>query len=548
MSRNIYVGLFFLASNYSRGIDSTIAYFNSLKPGNTVVIEKYIVDGTPALTLSCLNDFLTKYPTGDRATVSVRTSIISVLSTELQTLGLDIPCFSITATSNLMKTLPNSLTYAPFDQYSAMNNFMIYKQYQMKHLKALYEPDTLDDAFFQSYISLLQTQGALLGITVEVDTLVLNKNYNLQPDTAIVYLSLNYSFVNASFLSQIPSGSYISMTDANDDCLDIFGNVPAFVILPTPIDYTSTSQNVYDALTDKTNFLYNIYGFFDILYTIENFTQNSIPFTLDNYVTSNPFTTIPSAFGYISWNLNINGSNYGIYDSVFTKDSVIGNEKILFNLYNDGGLARLPQSQSVFLSFGIAPFFSSKLYYNKERYVKIYNQNKELIIVRFEKNTTKYLNNIVIVSQELPCNFICNYTQDGFFSYLQPLFSICGKKLVVNSTMSKDIVYEILFENNEYNQETVNQLKLQLCDNNCPPCPPNPPCPPIPPCPPPYNPCPPPPCPPPCPPPYNPCSPPPCPPPYNPCHDHHHRHHHQEQDHYSRSSHQSNCRCRKCKY
>lgn len=532
MSRNIYVGLFFLAANYARGIDSTIDYFNSVKPGNTVIFEKYIVDGTPALTLSCLNDFLTKYPSGDRATISERTSIISVLSTELQTLGLDIPCFSINATSTLMKTLPNSLTYAPFDQYSAMNNFMIYKEYQMKHLKILYVPNTLDDAFFQSYILLIQTQGALLGITVEVDTIVLNKNYNLQEDTAIIWLCLDYSFVNSSFLSQIPKGCYISMTDGNDDAPDVFGNIPSFVILPFPVDYTSTSQNVYDSLINKTNFVYNIYGFFDILYTIDFFTTNTIPFTLENYVSSNPFTTIPSAFGYSSWNLNINGSDYGLYDVIFTKDTVIGNEKTLFNLYNDGGIARLPQSQSIFMSMGIAPFFSSKIFICRQNYIKIYNQNKQLIVVRFEKSTTKYNNQQIIVAETLPCNFSITYTLDGFFSVLQPIFSICSKKLIVNSTMSKETSYEIIFENGEYNQDVINQLKVSLCSNYCPPCPPHPP---IPPCPPHPSPCP----------PY------PSPFPPHPSHCHpspcHYSYEIEERSYY-KNRHQSNCCCHRCKY
>jgi hypothetical protein len=470
MSHDIYVGLFFLSGTYARGIDSTIDYFNSIKPGNRVVIEKYVVDGTSSLTQSCLNDFLTKYPSGDRATISERTSIISVLSSELDGLELDIPCFSITATSTAMKSLPNSLTYAPFDQYSAMNNFMIYKEYQMKHFKILYVPNTLDDAFYQSYIQLMQTQGGLLGITIEVDTIVLDKNYNIEPDTSIILLCTDYSFINSSFLSQIPSRCYIAMTDVNDNVNDIFGDVPAFVILPFPVDYTVTSQNVYDSLTNKTDFIYNIYGFFDILYTLDFFTTSAQTFNLQNYVDSNPFTNIPSAFGYSSWNLNINGSDYGLYDIIFTKNSVIGNDSTLFNLYNDGGIGQLPQSKSIFASMGIAPFFSSKIFLCRQNYIKIYNENKELIVVRFEKNTTTYNNSQIIVAETLPCNFNVSYNEDGYFTVLQPIFSICKNKLVVNQTMSKEITNEIIFENGIYNQNTIDELKRILC-NPRPPAP-----------------------------------------------------------------------------
>ena len=465
--RYIYVGLFFLEGTYARGIKSTIDYFNSIDPSNTVVISKYNVTGDPTLTSNLLTDFLATFPPGSpAATISQKTSVISVLSTDLQNLGLDIPCFSISATATLMKTLPNSLTYAPFDQYSVMNNYMIYKEYQMKHLKILYQPNSSDEAFFSSYIELMQTQGTLLNISVEVDTIVLNKTtYNLQQDTAIVLLFSDYSLINSTFFSQIPTGCYISMTDINNNVPDIFGTIPAFVILPFPVDYTSTSQNVYDSLTNTTNFIYNIYGFFDILYTIDFFTTNpSLPFTLQNYVDVNAFTTIPSAFGYSSWNLDINGSDYGLYDIIFTKDSVIGSDTTLFNTYNDGGIARLPQSQSIFMSMGIAPFFSSKIFICRQNYIKIYNQNKALIVVRFEKNTTEYNNQQIIVAETLPCNFSISYGEDGFFTALQPIFSICNKKLVVNATMSKQISYEIIFENNTpYNQETVDELKSILC-------------------------------------------------------------------------------------
>jgi len=362
MTRNIYVGIFFLSENYSRGINSTIDYFNSITPENSLVFEKYIVDGTPELTSSCLNDFLTKYPSGDRATISERTTIILEISIQLQTLGLNIPCFSITASSSLIKSLPNSLTYAPFDKYAVMCNFMIYREYKMKHLKVLYEPNTLDDGYFQNYIELMQIEGRLVDIPIEVDTIVLNKNYNLHEDTSIVMLLKDYSLITSSFLSQIPKGCYISMTDINDNINDIFGDIPAFVMIPFPRYYTTTTQNVYNSLTDKNNFFYNVYGFFDILYTINFFTKNDKEFNLENYVASNAFSIIPPAFGYISLNLDIHGTDSGVYNIIFTKKSVVENGVSLFNLYNNGQMENFSQSKEIFMSTGIDPFFLSNVY------------------------------------------------------------------------------------------------------------------------------------------------------------------------------------------
>jgi hypothetical protein len=164
MTKKIYVGLFFLETTYVRGIDSTIDYFRSVVDDpSAVVIFKYNVTGEPSLIIARLKEFLNQIPPGHpAATISQFTSIIKVLSEYLYENTLDIPCFSITATAELVKTLPNSLTYAPFDQYSVMSNFMIYKEYQMKHLKILYQPGTLNDAFFKSYIALMNRQGELL--------------------------------------------------------------------------------------------------------------------------------------------------------------------------------------------------------------------------------------------------------------------------------------------------------------------------------------------------------------------------------------------------
>lgn len=159
---------------------------------------------------------------------------------------------------------------------------------------------------------------------------------------------------------------------------------------------------------------------------------------------------IPSAFGYSSRDLQINGSPYGLYDLIFTADSIVESYKKLFNLYNNGGISSLPQSQSIFRSMGIAPFFSSKIFICLQNFIMIYNERKKLILVRFENNTTFYKGNQIIVAETLPCNFIVQYAEDGFFTYLQAIHSIYETLSRVNPTMSK--ITNHLFIN-ETNQE-----------------------------------------------------------------------------------------------
>lgn len=477
MSRTFYVALLFLPDAYTNGIDQTLTLFQSLKPSTTCVFEKYVVDGSILQTDDALNDFFTKYPTGERATISENTSILVEIRAYLVSNGItDVPSFSVNASSPIVKTLTDVLTYGPYEQFSVMSNMMIYTEYQMKKILILWDVnDIINQIFWTTYIELVQYQANKLSILVEVDTLGIHKSYNIQPGTEILLLSLSSElktkYVTPQFLSNIPRNCYISLTPASTDCEDIFGNIPSFVFVPNPIDYTSTSQLVYNASGGNPSFFFGCYGYFDILYTLDFLTTTTLPLTIQDYLSVNPFTEIPSAFGYSSFDITINGSQYGTFDVVFTKDVIIQNDTVLYNQYNSGGIARLPDSQSIFKSLGIVPFFSTKVFYCNEDYFKFYNENKQLVLVRFDKSSTIYKNNnFVVVSENLPCQFIIQYSEDGYFSYLQNIFSLCvgenQSKSIVNETMGKKPVLKLIFENMYPTNEWIEYLDCTICNQN----------------------------------------------------------------------------------
>ena len=60
-----------------------------------------------------------------------------------------------------------------------------------------------------------------------------------------------------SFLKNIPPKCYITLSESYYE--NIFGNIPAFVLLPSPINFTTTSQEVYDAISNKKIIYYTIY-------------------------------------------------------------------------------------------------------------------------------------------------------------------------------------------------------------------------------------------------------------------------------------------------
>ncbi len=450
MSEPIYIALLFTKEVYESGINDVLVFFNSIKPNNKLIIEKYIVDNTEIKTFLALEDFIMKYPTGSRATISVNTPILLQITKFFETFCLNIPSFSLNASALSVKKLKNVLTYGPYEQYSIMSIIMIFVEYQMKQFKVLYDPASQIDIFIKEWIELIIFQCDLLKIPISIDTLEVNKNYNIKDDSCLILLAekepLENKYINNNFLNQVPANSYIVLSDATNNINDIFENVTAISCIPFPIDYTTTSKNVYQSIIDKKNIFFGVYSFFDILYSLDFISVNNLPVTISIYVNIDPFQTIPSAYGYSSFDLSINGFPYGSYDFIFTSNVILqGKELELFNKYNNGGISRLPQSQSVFKSSGIVPFFDSKIFYCNQDYIKIYNECGKFIVNRFDKNITIYKNNQIIVSENLPCQFIISYNKEGFFVYIQNIFNL-GNQVEVNSTMSKKTLIKYIID------------------------------------------------------------------------------------------------------
>jgi hypothetical protein len=256
--------------------------------------------------------------------------------------------------------------------------------------------------------------------------------------------SLKNNFINENFLNSIPINCCISLTDINYDCDDIFGSITAFVILPFVLNYSTTTQIVYNQITNKENIFYGVYTFFDILITLLKFSTTELVLSINNYLTINPFIEFPSAYGFGLFDIEINGSKYGSYDIIFTKNIIIDNDEILFNKNNNGGIGRLLKSQSIFKSIGIVPFFATMIYYCNQDYYKFYSSNGELVLTRFDKNVTNYNNNFIAISEIVPCQFMLSFTNDGFFSSLINLPSLNENVSMVNPTMSKRIIIKYI--------------------------------------------------------------------------------------------------------
>lgn len=442
---NVYIALIINKNNYPNfsQYNRVIDLFNQKYPNNTLVFDKYLTNGTTLETDGVLDDFIQKYPTGKRVAVSITTTILTDCSNYFIRKGLDILSISINATSNAISNLTNAITYTPFNQYSIMTMFMTYFDYQMEHVHVLYGEST--NIGLVDFLEQTKKQASLLNLPLEISYLENGKsNYNIKPKSMIITLALTNDLTNfyitPEFLANIPANCYITLTTANTIIRDIFGNIPAFVVYPTNINFTTTTKEVYDVVkNDSFGYDYTSYAFYDVLFVLNVFTTNGLELTKQNYVSVNPYKEIPPA-----WLLNtsispiINSAPYGTYQYTFTKDIIIGNNKNLFLKYYNGGQQQLPDSYSIFKIAGITPNNASLIEYDEAIYYEIYDSNNKLVCVKFNSDITNFpIGKNLNVGKTVQTKFIYKYNDEGYFIKLERLYPYNGVIPQVNSTMSK---------------------------------------------------------------------------------------------------------------
>lgn len=444
MSENVYIALIINKNNEPdlSQYNEVITLFNK-KYSNKLIYEKFLTNGTTQETNASLDSFIQKYPDGKRVAVSVTTTILTDCSNYFDKNKLDILSISINATSNKIVNLVNAITYTPFNQYAIMSMFMTYADYQMKQVHILYGESTnigLADLLEQSKI-----QATFLNIPYTVSFLKKGQfDYNIKPNSMIIVLALTNDltniYVTPEFLKNIPPGCYITLTTANTLMKDIFGNIPAFVVYPTNLNFTSTTKEVYDVVKNNpTGYDYTSYAWYDVLFVLNDFCTNNLSLTKNNYITINPYTIVPPAWLYNYYILpNLNSAPYGNYSLIFTKNVIIGNEQQLFLKYYNGGQDSLPDSFSLFKIAGITPNNPSLINYDEAYYYKIYDKKCNLLSVRYNNDITAFPpgKNLNIGITNLT-KFIYKYNKDGYFIKLIRLYPCDCKIPQVNSTMSK---------------------------------------------------------------------------------------------------------------
>jgi len=448
-TENVFIAVIINSNNYPNlsQYDIVISLINNKFPNNKLSYYKYLTDGSTNQTIESLDNFTsqTNNSGGKRAVVSITTTILTDCSIYISNNSLNILNISINATSNNIKNLTNSITYTPLNQYALMSMFMTYVDYNMEHIHVLYGESS--NIGLLDFLEQTTKQASFLNIPLEVSNLQINKSdYNIKPKSMIIIIALTNDlkdkYITNDLLSKIPNDCYITLTTANTLITDIFGNIPAFVVTPTNINYTVTTKEIYDAVKNNSSgYDYTSYAFYDVLFVLNDFTKNGLNLTKENYTTVTPYNNIQPA-----WLLNTsispltNSAPYGKYQYTFTKDIIVGNDKTLFLQYYDGGQQQLPNSYSIFKLAGITPNNPSLIEYDDTDYYKIYDKNRNLVAVKFNSGIIDFpLSKNLNIGKTCLTRFIYKFNSEGYFSKLKRLQPYDGIIPLVNSTMSKKI-------------------------------------------------------------------------------------------------------------
>ena len=440
---NVYIALIINKFSISNilSYNDVISLFNETYPNNMLIIKEYLIDGSIIETEKSLDNFINKYSSGKRTTISNTTSILITCSSYFMKNGLNILSLSLNGATSIIQNIPNVLSYGFNNKYATITNFLIYKDYQMKYIHVLYQKNDPNDLYLKDYLEKTIIQSKLLNITVNISYLEIDKyDYNIKKQSMVIILANPNSlqnYVTSKFIENFPNDSFIILNPFCKNTKNIFNTIPTLVQGETNLNFTTLSDKVYKSIKKDSDF--TIYPLYDILFVLNDFTTNGLEITKENYTTINPYGSSPPA-----WILNtsispiINSTPYGKFQYTFTNDVIIGKNKNLFLKYYDGGQQQLPDSYSIFKIAGITPNNASLIEYDEANYYEIYDSNNKLACVKFNSDITNFpIGKNLNVGKTIQTKFIYKYNDEGYFIKLERLYPYNEVIPQVNYTMSK---------------------------------------------------------------------------------------------------------------
>lgn len=378
-STTLFVGVMLSENTMVHGCEAALQLALNDVPDRSVVVQRYPTVN-PATVPANADQFLAdsaQYPF--RTIITESSTLMLAFDRYLnqgQPYSLSLLILDVSASANALTELlsDNAMTYAYFNQYMVASFYMLVRTYRMKRVVVVVDrTEGQYSLFVQDLMEQLERQAELLNIPYQSVLLTETFSIRLMPQTGFYFLVsddvLNqFLSRHPSYINQFPSSSFVMLSDIANETKDLFGNVPAFVAVPWPLDYTQTSlylfesivgDNLQDYLNGTRFMVYEVYAMYQIMYCHAMNTTFSImwtqPYSLSAYMSYNSFQGIPPPWLYASaFDEEKKGPRYGLFHCVLTKNALYVGEKeqIAFKRHFRGGIPLLPNSYSSLFRIG----------------------------------------------------------------------------------------------------------------------------------------------------------------------------------------------------
>lgn len=454
-----FVGIFLSTSTWDLGCRAATVLAVTDVPSNLVDYKFYATNSISDVVVNSEQFLADSSAYGSYRTIISETSTLFVALDQYLNGGspysLNLCLLNVSASANTLSAIlsANCLTYGFFNQNLVFYFFMIARLYQSQQVLFLYDPDPQTFELYQTdLLQQLIVQANLLNIPYETSALGSVPPTAISANTAIYIIctaaKLESTYVTPQFLKSIPASTFVMMGDISENLHDIFGTVPAFVAIPSPLDFTTTSSRVF--LQTGAPSIYEIYPMYQIMYSCAVMTTFagffSTPFSLQVYLDSNTFQSIPPPWLYASgFSQEKKGPFYGLFTTVFTKNSLFSSQKAMqaYEAYYVSGSPSLPDSVSIFGRGGYTGFYPSVFWYDQNTAWYISNACGVLTVARNSQDTTvaAVANNTYqwMQNENAQVQFIFQCNADNFFLYLDVARDRCSR-YVVNLVMSTPTV------------------------------------------------------------------------------------------------------------
>lgn len=459
--KQLFIGVMLSDVTMSRGCAEAIQLALRDAPDfqSSDIVIRYYPTFEPSKVEANATQFLADSAYTPYRTVVTETSNLLIaydsffVSRSVTVLVLDVSASANTISKQLG---PNAMTYGYFNHILVSSFFLALKTYQLQRILLIVEnSEARHQLFTEDLVQQVMQQAKVLRIPIEMIPFSQLTSVSSLINTAVfliagdIVLNANVATIETWANRVYVQNSFIMLSEIAEEAQDMFGPIPAFVAVPWPLDYTSTSVYIFrsiagpilhDILAGKKFLAYEVYPLYQIMYshavntTLPGFWEH--PYTLSRYLDMNTFQSRPPPWLYSNgFDHSKHGPQYGLFHCVLTKNVLYSESKEIFEQRFLAGVPILKNSFSSLFRIGRTGYDSSEMWIDRNTVWHIYQSGK-LSVARNSFDLTNI--SPMLMSQNGCRDLIILYTLDPtgqFFSFLS-----IQNPLILNQRMSVPLI------------------------------------------------------------------------------------------------------------